>query len=107
VVRKLTAKTEEFPYSNSMSESTHSIYKSEFLQKRFSIDKKQHLTDLSLFMDYYNNQRFPCEHHGLTPKEVLEGEKPDKFRFKEQIINRKKERLEENKIFNGCPLVCV
>ena len=107
VVRKLTAKTDEFPFSNSMSESTHSIYKSEFLQKRLSLDVKQHFEHLDQFMEYYNNQRYPSEHYGLTPYEVLEGEMPNKFRFTEQIKNRQKERLEENRSFNGCPIQCI
>jgi hypothetical protein len=50
VVKKLTAKTTIFPFSNSMSESTHSIYKSEFLQKQHSINLDQHFKHLDRFM---------------------------------------------------------
>lgn len=107
VVRKLTAKSDDFPFSNSMSESTHSIYKSEFLQKKFSLDIQEHLKHLEEFMDYYNHKRYPFEHSGLTPHEVLDGEIPNKFKFSEQIKNRQKERLEENRNFNGCPFLCV
>jgi hypothetical protein len=90
-----------------MSESTHSIYKSEFLRKKFSVNIKEHFKHLDEFMDYFNHERYPSEHFGLTPYEVLEGEKPNKFRFREQIKNRQKERVLENRAFNGCPLVCV
>ena len=58
-------------------------------------------------MDYYNHEHYPYEHFGLTPYDVLEGEKPNKFRFREQIKKRQKERILENRAFNGCPLVCV
>ncbi|MCH2229648.1 MAG: hypothetical protein MK105_04825 [Crocinitomicaceae bacterium] len=107
VVQKLTAKTDEFRFSNSMSESTHSIYKSEFLRKKFSLDIKEHFKHLDEFMDYHNHERYPYEHFGLTPYDVLEGEKPNKFRFREQIKNRQKERILENRAFNGCPLACI
>jgi ACT domain-containing protein len=107
VVEKLTAKTEAFPFSNSMAESTHSIYKSEFMQSRFSKNQEEHLQDLKQFVDYYNNERYPSDFHGLTPTEVLQGQKPDKTMFREQIKTRKKERLEENRNFNNCPLICI
>jgi hypothetical protein len=105
-VRKLTARTEEFPQSNSMAESTHSIYKSEFLQGKHSVDKEDHLKNITAFFNYYNDNRFPFEFYGLTPMEVLKGETPDKAKFKEHIENAHKERLKENREFNGCPMVC-
>lgn len=107
VVHKLTAKTDEFPFSNSMAESTHSIYKSEFLQKKHSLNVEQHFQHLDEFMKYFNHDRYPFEHFGLTPYEVLEGETPNKFRFREQIKNRQKQRLEENRAFNGCPVLYI
>lgn len=106
-VKKLTARTDEFPYSNSMAESTHSIYKTEFLKGKHSIDKKQHLKDLETFFSYYNEERYPFEFYGLTPKEVLNGEKPDKSKFKKQIKQAQKKRLEENRKFNECPLMRI
>src|SRR5690554_2262213 len=106
LVKKLTARTEEFSYSNSMAESTHSIYKSEFLQGKHSIDKEDLLKNITLFFNYYNNNRFPFEFYGLTPMEVLNGKTPDKAKYREQIKNEQKERLQENREFNGCPLVC-
>ena len=42
VVSKITARTDEFPYPNNMSESTHSIYKTEFMRGKFSKDENGH-----------------------------------------------------------------
>lgn len=81
----------------------HSTYKSEFLQKKHSLNADQHFQHLDEFMDYCNHQRYPYEHYGLTPHEVLDGKTPCKFRYREQIKNSQKERLEENRVFNGCP----
>lgn len=107
VVRKLTAKTDECHFSNNMSESTHSIYKSEFLRGRFSLNTKRHLRDLEIFVSYYNENRFPFEFYGLTPYEVLNGQKPNKGKFREEIQHAQKKRIEVNRKFNACPLVCA
>jgi hypothetical protein len=107
IVRKLTAKTPEFPFSNNMSESTHSIYKTEFMRGGYSPDVNQHMNDLARFMTYYNLERYPTEHFGLRPSEVLHGEKPDRNRFKEQIQKGKEERIITNRLFNDCPFVCL
>jgi len=90
-----------------MSESTHSIYKTEFMQKKFSFDQKQHEKDLARFFEYYNNERFPFEHVGLTPIEVLEGQKPFRGRFTLQVQEARDKRLEANRNFNACPLTCI
>jgi pyruvate-formate lyase-activating enzyme len=80
-----------------MAESTHSIYKSKFLQGKHSIDKEDHLKNITLFFNYYNDNRFPFEFYGLTPMEVLKGEKPDKTKYREQIKNAQKERLDRQR----------
>ena len=90
-----------------MAESTHSIYKTEFLKKKHSVDTEQHLKDIETFFTYYNESRFPFEFFGLTPMEVLNGETPDKARFRKQIEQRRKDRVIENRAFNDCSLVCV
>jgi ACT domain-containing protein len=102
VVRKITANTPDFPFSNSMSESTHSIYKTEFMNRKFSFDSIQHFKDLERFMIYYNFERYPTEHFGLTPIEVLEGQKPHRNRFSERIMDARKKRIEKNRVFNNC-----
>ena len=107
VVRKLTARTEEFPHSNSMAESTHSIYKTEFMQEKYSVDVIQHLIHLEAFIKYYNDNRFPFEFFGFTPIEILNGEIPNKAMFREQISERRQLRITENRAFNECSLVCV
>ncbi len=103
-VRKVTASTDEFPYSNSMSESTHSTYKTEYMMGKYSYNEDAHFNDLDKFMVYYNKERYPGRHYGLTVLEVLYGEVPDKHRFREQIEIAKKKRVEENRKFNGCPM---
>jgi len=107
LITKITSNTPDFLFSNNMSESTHSIYKTEFMKTKFSLNIKQHLNDLDTFMIYYNDQRYPCEHYGLNPIEVLQGETPNKFRFREQIKNARTERIEVNKAFNQCPILCI
>jgi transposase InsO family protein len=105
VVRKITANTPEFEFSNSMAESTHSIFKTEFMRRKHSVDKPQHLKDLERFVHYYNHQRFPCEHLGYTPMEVLEGTRPNRHLFSEQIAEARKYRVLKNQVFNECQLV--
>ena len=90
-----------------MAESTHSIYKSEFMKGKYSVDVDEHIKHLKEFMEYYNDKRFPFEFHGCAPTEVLEGETPVKSRFRKQIEERRKERIDENRVSNECSLVCV
>jgi hypothetical protein len=89
-----------------MAESTHSIYKTEFMRRKHSVDKAQHLKDLERFVQYYNYERFPCEHFGFTPMEVLEGAKPNRFMFTQQIAEARKDRVLKNQVFNECQLLC-
>jgi len=104
IVRKLTAKTDEFTFPNNMSESTHRIYKSEFKQSKVAQNLAAHLKDLEEFIDYYNNKRYPTELYGYTPSQVLEGAIPDKHLFKEQRLEAKQQRIEENRKFMDCPV---
>jgi hypothetical protein len=106
LVKKLTAKTDEFPFSNSMSESTHSIYKSEFMKGKFSYNQEQHLQDIERFINYHNHERYPCRHYGLTVTEVLNGQLSNPKRFTLQIKEAKPLRIEENRKFNNCPFIC-
>lgn len=106
-VKKITAKTPDFPFSNSMSESTHSIYKSEFMKNKISLYVEQHLESLQRFVDYYNNHRYFGDHFGLTNMEVLNGVIANKNRFKESMELAKLERIEKNRLFNQCQFPCV
>lgn len=103
-IQKITAQTDGFQFSNSMSESTHSIYKTEFLRKKVSTNKLEHLKSLRRFVTYYNHERFPVDHFGYTPMEVLNGNIPDKDRFKEQITGARVQRIATNQQFNECYL---
>ncbi len=105
VVSKITAKTDEFPFTNNMAESTHSIYKTEFLKKQISKNTTEHLKNLASFFEYYNNKRYPTELYGLTPLEVVNGKIPNKHFYKEQIQQARKDRVVVNQNFNNCPVV--
>ncbi len=102
IVTKITARTVEFPLSNSMAESTHSIYKTEFLKGQVSRVVKNHLDSLERFVTYYNYERFPADLCGLHPMEVIAGKIPNKEYFKNQIAEAKLNRVATNKAFNKC-----
>jgi hypothetical protein len=102
IVKKITALTNEFPFSNAMSERTHSIYKSEFMGGDISDDTNSHLKSLSDFMDYYNHHRYPCRLYGKTPMQIVYGEDIDKKLFTQQLKEAKLKRLEANRNFNEC-----
>lgn len=102
LVTKITARTADFPLSNSMAESTHSIYKTEFLKGQISRTVKSHLDSLEQFVDYYNYVRLPGDLCGLHPMEVIAGKIPDKDYFKEQIAEAKLKRVISNRNFNKC-----
>lgn len=103
-VLKITASTEECPFSNSMAESTHSLYKTEFLRGKNAFDEIDHIKNLKQFVEYYNYQRYPSDHFGLTTLEVLHGKIPDKHFFQQQIAEAKQKRIEENRTFNQCSI---
>jgi len=104
-VSKITARTYDFPLSNSMAESTHRIYKTEFLKGQLSRNKKQHLENLDAFVEYYNHHRFPNDLFGLTPIEVIHGNRPDKDFFKPHIAAAKLDRIAKNQSFNECAFI--
>jgi hypothetical protein len=102
VVAKITAMTSQFPFSNSMSEITHSIYKSEFMGGKISEDIGSHLTSLNDFMDYYNHHRYPCRLYGKTPMQIINGDVIDKYLYTQTIKEAKLARVETNRNFNAC-----
>ena len=102
IVSKITARTKDFPLSNSMAESTHSIYKTEFLKGQISRTIASHLSNLEQFVEYYNNERFPGDLYGLHPMEVIAGKSPNKDYFKQQIAEAKTRRIITNQTFNKC-----
>lgn len=102
VVIKITASTPDFPFSNNMAESTHKIYKSEFLKGEVQIDKVKHEEQLALFMEYYNNKRYPIEHFGLTCMQVMKGAVPNRRMYSDKIQKAKADRVVQNQNFNHC-----
>jgi hypothetical protein len=98
------AQNKNFPFSNSMSESTHSIYKTEFLHVKYSLIEKTHLKDLERFVEYYNHHRYPTDLFGLTPIEVVNGKISDKNNFKDRIQEARKNRVAINQQFNDCKI---
>jgi len=96
-VKKITAKTDEFPYSNSMSERTHSIYKTEFMKGKISQNISQHEKSLQDFMQEYNYERFPVRLLGYSPMEVLNGKTPSRNLFKSAKEEARITRIEVNR----------
>lgn len=91
--------TSEFPFSNAMSEITHSIYKSEFMGGKISKDIASHLKSLNIFMDYYNYHRYPCRLFGKTPMQIIGGEQIDRKLYTQRIKEAKILRAETNRNF--------
>ncbi len=69
---------------------------------KLSLNTQTHLQDLERFVHYYNYERYPTELYGYTTMEIIEGKIPDKDRFKEQILEARKNRVEVNQQFNDC-----
>ncbi len=102
IISKITAQTDDFPFSNSMSEFTHRIYKSEFMKGLISLNKMAHYADLKRFVEEYNYHRYPSDHFGYTPMEVLNGKIPDRNKFKKQIKNGQTNRVKVNQSYDSC-----
>ena len=102
IIQKITAQSDEFPFSNSMSEITHRLFKSTFMQGRLSLNRSDHLKNVDQFYYEYNNQWYLGHHFGYTPTEVLFGKIPDKHRFKEQIKEGQINRLKFNQNVKLC-----
>ncbi len=102
IVTKLTARSDKFPFSNSMSEITHRLYKSTFMNGRISKNESEHLIDIAAFFHEYNNHWYLGKNFGYTAMEVLNGKVPDKNRFKEQIRIAQKQRLTHNQNVQFC-----
>lgn len=100
IVKKTTALTNEFPFSNSMSESTHRIYKTDFIKGETSVNIVAHLKSLELFFYYFNHVKLPCRLHGRTLMEVINGLPIDRYLFSEQekIIEKIKLKKTRNYI---------
>lgn len=105
IVRKLTAKTDDFPFTNNMAESTHRIFRMEFLHGRLPKNKTECDQWIEEFVHYYSYDRYPTDHLGLTVMEVLNGVKPDKDKYKREKELARQKRYETNVKFEDCPFV--
>ncbi len=85
-----------------MAESTHSILKTEFLKGQITQNRKTHLQNLEQFYHYYNHERYPTEHFGFTPDEVLNGKIPNRHLFKTEIKQAQQGRIKTYQAFNAC-----
>lgn len=101
-VKKETARTKEFIYTNNEIESVFHIFKHEFLSSEKISNKEQVRKYLEEFHYYNDNERYPIALHGLTPQEVFDGAIPDKNRFKTEITQATKTRYEKNKKGRFC-----
>jgi hypothetical protein len=103
-IRKLTAKTSTFDFTNNEIESTFHILKNKFLKGVKIKDKDQLKILLEKFQHYNNNERYPGKLYGLTPHEVFNGEVINKYRFKESIKASAKMRHIKNRNGRFCDI---
>lgn len=100
-VKKIIAKTPAFPYSNSMIEGSFNLFKHDYLKGKIPYDDTDCDKKIVAFIDHCSNRYFG-ELYGLTPKQVLDGQIPNKDRFKQQLLQARTNRIATNQIFNGC-----
>jgi len=94
-IRKLIAQ-KDILFSNSMVEAVNKSIKYDFLFHKELLDFEQTKSYLQTVVEEYNNKPYhPLK--GLTPKEVFEGKLPDKNMFKKEIVEAKRQRIEENR----------
>lgn len=101
-VKKETARTKEFLYTNNEIESVFHIFKHEYLPNENIANKEQAQIYLQGFQDYNNNERYPIALHGFTPQEVFDGSIPNKDYFKSEILQATKIRYQKNKTGKFC-----
>jgi hypothetical protein len=97
-VHKITARTDVFPFSNNMIESSFHLFKNDFL-KREPITGEKHLAKKMDEFIHHCHHRYFGEHYGITPAQILNGQQPDKNKFTAQIKQAAIKRREANKKF--------
>ncbi|MCW3083931.1 MAG: transposase [Bacteroidetes bacterium] len=102
MVIKKTVGEDHFKYYNNEVESAFHIFKNEFSRDKIYNDTADLQNGIDEFYIYFNEKRYPKELYGLTPQQVLNGEIPDKNRFKEQIKAQKGVRYQKNKSAKFC-----
>lgn len=97
-IEKLVAQ-KDIIFSNSMIEAVNKRIKYDFLYTKELIDFPSTNSYLTIAIPQYNDKPHHSL-HGYTPWEVLKGSIPYKYRFRENILKAKANRVRENQIFN-------
>jgi hypothetical protein len=101
-VHKIIAHTDVFPFSNNMIESSFHLFKNDFLKREPVLHEKHLVKKVEEFFEHCQHRYFG-EHYGITPQQILNGEQPDKHKFKTQLQAAAIKRREDNKNFRACP----
>ena len=107
MVIKKTVGEDKFEYYNNEVESCFHIFKNEFSCDKVYRDEEDLQKGMDNFEIYLNEKRYPKELYGLVPLQVLNGEIPDKNKFKEQIKAQKKLRYQKNKSAKFCDVCSI
>jgi putative transposase len=102
-VHKVIAHTDVFPFSNNMIESSFHLFKNDFLKRETITNEKNLIKKMDEFINHCHNRYFG-EHYGITPQQILNGQQPDKNKFKTAIQQAAIQRRETNKNFKGCTM---
>jgi hypothetical protein len=97
-VKKITAKTEQFTGSNSMSEGGFHLFKHDWLKGKTVYDEHELDKQTQAFANHIGHRYFG-ELHGETPNTVLAGATVDYHKFKHQKQQAKTQRIAQNKAF--------
>ena len=97
-IHKLIAR-KDIVFSNSMVEAVNKQMKYAYLFTRDFPDFKHVLEFLKAYAtdDYNNKPHYAL--YGLTPYEVYNGKRPDKYMFRDKIREARKQRLIDNTAF--------
>ena len=90
MVIKKTVGEDNFKYYNNEVESCFHVFKNEFSYDKIYNEEKDLQKAIDDFEIYLNEKRYPKELYGLVPQQILQGEIPDKNKFKERIKAEKK-----------------
>jgi hypothetical protein len=102
-VQKIIAKTQLYPHPNNVIERVFHLFKNEFLKGETIIYEKHLHKKVTAFIQHCLNRYFG-ELYGSTPQRILDGELPDKDKFKPLIKQAQIQRRLANKNFKGCTM---
>jgi putative transposase len=81
-----------------MIESSFHLFKNDFLKRENITNEKHLIKKVEEFITHCQHRYFG-EHYSVTPKQILEGQQPDKNKFAAQIQAAAVKRKEANKKF--------